>query len=62
MFRKLLCWLGMHGPNYCGNADDEQSFRTNAFERTCLHCGAVWHGSERYYPATRGTDCWRRIK
>jgi len=44
MIGKLLCKLGMHGPNWGGSHDHYRSQRTPNFTRTCGCCGKVWHG------------------
>jgi hypothetical protein len=59
---KLRCLLGSHGPNVFGNRGCKRSARTDSCERTCLECGAVWHGRpiETDFYITLGD--WRRVK
>lgn len=59
---RLLCLLGVHGPNWFGNSPVERSEMTAPFTRTCRFCGAEWEGNQvstRYY---RTIGNWRRVK
>jgi len=61
MFRKLLCWLGSHGPNWHGNESCKASSRDGnvPFNRTCLFCGEVWYGTQVYGRYTRYLGDWK---
>lgn len=43
MIRRLLCWLGIHGPNWFGN---NWGRLDEPFVRECPHCGMRWYGDE----------------
>jgi hypothetical protein len=45
MLSRLLCAIGLHGPNVFGNASGHRSERSATLVRTCTRCGAVWHGT-----------------
>lgn len=64
LLSKLLCKLGMHGPDWFGygpNASGNRNYRIGSLHRGCDVCGAEWVGSEgegksyRYF-------IWERIK
>lgn len=59
---RLLCSVGVHGPNIFGNESSHKSQRTDGFERTCTVCGAVWHGSQVYGRTMRYLGKWSRVK
>jgi hypothetical protein len=59
---KILCLLGMHGPNFFGNTVGNRSAMTASFERTCMECGAVWHGREVETQYYRTIGDWVRVK
>lgn len=61
-WRKIKCWLGLHGPHFYGNDSHDASERTRGFERTCSHCGAVWYGCEIETPCYRTLGGWKRVK
>ncbi len=56
MFRKLLCKLGWHGPNWFG---PEWGRCNEAFVRECPHCGMRWYGRE--VDIVRHGQIWRAI-
>ena len=43
MFRKFLCWIGMHGPNWYGVEHGRCGI---CFQRVCPFCGERWYGDE----------------
>jgi len=64
MLDRILCFTGIHGPNW--TVDDyfegPRSIRTAAFERTCPSCKAVWHGREVKTSTQRTVGGWRKAK
>lgn len=59
----ILCFLGFHGPEWFGNrGDEDRALRTAGFERTCMHCGAVWHGRQVETRYMRTIGDWIRVK
>lgn len=59
---KLLCKLGIHGPNVFGYWSGHRSYRSEPFIRTCCVCGQQWVGEEvtnRYY---RTLGNWTKVK
>ena len=59
---RLLCRLGLHGPDFMGNEPTTRSSRSAPLERTCLVCGSVWHGEQVYGREIRYLGNWRRIR
>lgn len=57
MIRKLLCALGIHGPDWFGN---EFGRCDEPFVRQCPHCGMRWYGTEVDVRDHRG-PIWRSI-
>jgi hypothetical protein len=60
--KKLLCFLGIHGPNVFGNESVPRSSRMAPFIRVCTHCGQVWEGREVTTRHERILGDWRKRK
>lgn len=62
LFQKLLCALGIHGPDLFG---PEWGRCDESFVRQCPHCGMRWYGQEIEYFSraygciTRGIGDWK---
>lgn len=56
MFQRFLCFIGFHGPNWCGNDSVPASTCVAVFVRQCQHCGMKWYGHvvETMYMRTLG--------
>jgi hypothetical protein len=64
MIRRLLCFLGLHGPEFYGSW---YGMTGRSFERECPHCKARWIGREVVRRDGIGNDYmdtgdWRRVK
>lgn len=58
----LVCALGVHGPQWFDWRGSPRASRTAPFERTCEHCGAVWHGREVEVNNVRTLGGWERVR
>ena len=56
MIQKLLCALGIHGPDWFGN---EWGRCDEPFVRQCPHCGMRWYGAQ--IEVGRGVHAMRTI-
>ena len=58
VLRKLLCALGIHGPNWFG---DDWGRCDEPFVRQCPHCGMRWYGTEVEYISPHNRMPYRTI-
>ncbi len=61
IFSRFLCLIGIHGPNFFGNTTGNRSAMTDCCERTCLECGAVWHGRQIETEFYRTIGDWEKV-
>ena len=62
---KLLCLLGVHGPEWFGCGCGVTSPRNKSIEpgvRRCLRCGAEWRAYEKQPSATMRRMGWEKQK
>jgi hypothetical protein len=62
LFSKLLCLLGMHGPNFFGNDSGNRSLMIQPFVRECTVCGKRWYGAQVETKYWRTLGDWKTKK
>lgn len=66
MFKKLLCFFNIHGPEAFGVGDHPRSrkaFGGNGFLRRCDVCGTKWAGGSKFVGGYKiiGQIAWREL-
>jgi hypothetical protein len=59
---RLLCLIGVHGPNWFGNESGHRSGRLGGFVRECSVCGERWYGREVETRTLRTLGDWKTRK